>query len=216
MDFLKGREYIKSFTFESKIRNGAFSEKNKHANRLWKELINVLNDSQIKIVNDTKFLAENIDYRHAGLSPAEYFLHAFRVGSLGGLLNIENRVLATQVGLLHNVYEVTELDRSFIAKHFGLTIDLALHKLTINRKLQTNLEYLSIYYNDIAKLPQNLGIIKIIDKIDNLYSLNITASAIVKERYMHEIDKFLLPLCKTIAPFLLDTLNQAIGHIEYN
>ena len=215
MNSLNLDQYVKSFAFESKIRNANYAEKSHHANNLWDKLISGLNQRDIEFAVEARKFAATINYRHAGLEPAEYFLHPLRVGSLGGLINSENKLISAQVGLLHNIYEVTDLDRSEIVDSFGPTVDSVLSKLTINRKRQSDTEYLGNYYDEIAALPQNLGIIKVLDKVDNLYLLNVTASPAIKEKYLHEVDEYLRPLCEKVAPYLSNALNKIIEHVRY-
>ena len=208
-------EFFEDFEFERKIRNSSYTEKSSHANNLWDELIRSLNQSDVEIAIKSRNFAAAIKYKHPGLETAEYFLHPLRVGSIGGLISSENKLIAAQVGLLHNIYEVTELERSKIVEFFGSTIDSVLWKLTINRKLQSEKEYLETYYGEIAALPQNLGLIKVLDKIDNLFLLNVTAAPDVKESYLHEVNEYLRPLCEIVAPNMSNTLNKIIEHVRY-
>jgi (p)ppGpp synthase/HD superfamily hydrolase len=215
MNSLNHDQYINSFEFESRIRNSNYAEKSHHANNLWDKLISGLDQRDIEFAVEARKFAATINYRHPGLEPAEYFLHPLRVGSLGGLINSENKLISVQVGLLHNIYEVTDLDRSQIVDLFGLTVDSVLSKLTIDRKRQPDTGYLGNYYDEITALPQNLGLIKVLDKIDNLYLLNVTASPSIKEKYLQEVDGYLRPLCEKVAPYLSNTLNKIIERVRY-
>ena len=206
---------FKDFEFEREMRNSSYTEKSRHANNLWDEFIRSLSQSDVEIAIKSRNFAAGIKYKHPGLEGAEYFLHPLRVGSIGGLINSADKLISAQVGLLHNIYEVTELERSKIVELFGSTIDSVLWKLTINRKLQSEKEYLETYYGEIAALPQNLGLIKVLDKIDNLFLLGITAAPDVKESYLREVNEYLRPLCEKVAPKMINTLNKIIEHVRY-
>jgi len=87
-------------------------------------------------------------------------------------------------------------------------------KLTINREFQLNNAYLEEYYSEINNLPFNLGMIKVLDKIDNLYTLESTATPVQKMKYMEEIRNFVVPLCDNVSPHLSETLKSIVLHLE--
>jgi hypothetical protein len=97
-----------------------------------------------------------------------------------------------------------------IIEQFGQGVHLALETLKVDRDRQPNLQYLSDYYDAIAQLPNGLGIIKVVDKIDNLYTLNLTASSETRLRYLSEIEKFVVPLCEDVSPQISQILLNII------
>jgi hypothetical protein len=72
-----------------------------------------------------------------------------------------------------------------------------------------------LYYEGIYNLPFNSGVVKVLDKLDNLYSLNETATPEIKENYLLEIDEYIVPLCKKVAPHILPTLSDTINKVKF-
>ncbi len=197
------------------MRNNADGLKVSHAQSLWTKFSSSLNNNDISEISNVRFFAENLTYVHIGLDSSEYFLHPLRVGALAGFSSPQKKVLNATVGLLHNVYEVTSVSQIDIMKNFSASVNDAVLKLTINRELQSNNAYLEEYYSEINNLPFNLGMIKVLDKIDNLFLLDITATPDVKESYLHEVNEYLRPLCEKVAPKMSNTLNKIIEHVRY-
>ena len=195
-------ELFLDFVFENSIRSPESDLRFQYVNELWEKLTKTLNNEEVTQVTATREFAEAIKYTHSGLSSSEYFLHPLRVGSISGIANPATRVMSSQIGLLHNVYEVTSIKSSDISKKFGNEVDYVISSLTVNRKLQSNLTYLTDYYGVIASLPNKLGIVKVIDKLDNIFSLNNTANSEIKEKYLQEITNFVIPLCDFVSPHL--------------
>ena len=207
-------ELFLDFVFENSIRSPESDLRFHYVNELWEKLTKTLNNKEVSQVTSTREFAESIKYTHSGLSPSEYFLHPLRVGSISGIANPAARVISSQIGLLHNVYEVTSMKSIEISKKFGKEVDYVISSLTINRKLQSNLTYLTDYYGVIASLPNKLGIVKVIDKLDNLFSLNNTASGEIKEKYLQEITNFVIPLCDFVSPSLSKLLNSVTKWVK--
>jgi len=207
-------ELFLDFVFENSIRSPESDLRFHYVNDLWEKLTKTLNDKEVTQVTATRKFAEAIKYTHSGLSPSEYFLHPLRVGSIAGIINPAARVISSQIGLLHNVYEVTSLKSTGISKKFGNEVDYVISSLTINRKLQSNLTYLTDYYGVITSLPNKLGIVKVVDKLDNLFSLNNTANSEIKEKYLQEITNFVIPLCDFVSPHLSKLLKNVAEWVK--
>lgn len=210
MYFFENDTTLGDYHTEREIRMGDMDAKIKHSEQLWTKLCGVLSFSEKIEVEKTRTFAENLNYVHPGLDSKSYLIHPLRVATLSGLLTTQSKTLTAKVGLLHNVYEVSEVDPKTIIKRFGQDIHLALETLTINRERQSNSEYLSDYYNAIAQLPNGLGIVKVVDKIDNLYTLQFTAIGEHRHRYLTEIEKFIVPLCDAVCPQISSTLLDII------
>jgi (p)ppGpp synthase/HD superfamily hydrolase len=207
-------ELFLDFNSEKRLRNNADGLKVSHSQSLWTKFSSTLSKSDISEISNVKYFAENLTYVHIGLDSSEYFLHPLRVGALAGLSSPQKKVLNATVGLLHNVYEVTSVSQIDIMKNFSASVSDAVLKLTINRELQLNNAYLEEYYSEINNLPFNLGMIKVLDKIDNLYTLESTATPVQKMKYMEEIRNFVVPLCDNVSPHLSETLKSIVLHLE--
>jgi len=193
-----------------KARTGHLSSRLDYVKLLWEQALNQLSAQETAQAKSVLEFAKSISYNHVGVSSQEYLLHPIRVASFGGLLNIGNRLLSIKTGLLHNVYELADVTSENIIAVCGETVDLALKTLRVDRGRQNDCDYLENYYKAIVLLPNNLGIIKVLDKIDNLYTLNMTAPKSIKNSYLDEINKFLTPLSRRISPFLNNTLSNLV------
>lgn len=207
-------DLFQNFVDERSFRSSNFNSSLTHAENLWNILLKTTNESESKIISDIKQLAKNLKYKHAGLGPQEYFLHPLRVGSIAGIANPEAKIFSAQIGLLHNVYEVTSLKSSDVKKIVGGNLEKIIAGLTIDRTLQSDAGYLQDYYGAISSFPHKLGMVKVIDKIDNLFTLNITANNEVKEKYLQEIENYVVPLCDFVSPQLSQLIRNIVKWVS--
>ena len=198
------------FRYEREIRAGDIDTKIMHSEQLWTKLYSILSFHEKIEIEKARVFAENLEYVHPGLDSKTYLVHPLRVATLSGLFTTQDKLLTAKVGLLHNVYEVGVVEPTTIIEQFGQGVHLALETLKVDRDRQPNLQYLSDYYDAIAQLPNGLGIIKVVDKIDNLYTLNLTASSETRLRYLTEIEKFVVPLCEDVSPQISQILLNII------
>lgn len=198
------------YHYEREIRAGDLDTKIKHSEHLWAKLCRVLSFEEKIEVEKARVFAENLHYVHPGLDSKSYLVHPLRVATLSGLFTTQNKLLTAKVGLLHNVYEVGVVEPTTIIAQFGQGIHLALETLKVDRERQSDLQYLFDYYNAIAQLPNGMGIVKVVDKIDNLYTLNLTATSETRLRYLKEIENFIVPLCEDVSPQISHTLLDII------
>jgi len=71
------------------------------------------------------------------------------------------------------------------------------------------------YYSDLMKSPTREKKIKIYDRIDNLYSLNLIDDPRRKSYYLAETKEFVVPLAKEINDdYLIKQLEQAIQSVK--
>ena len=116
------------------------------------------------------------------------------------------------MSIINETSIIGEVEPTTIIEKFGLDTDLALKTLKVDRARQSNHEYLSNYYKAIEQLQGGIGIIKVVDKIDNLYTINLTASHETRMNYLIEIEEFVVPLCEKVSPqltpILLDIIRQ--------
>jgi (p)ppGpp synthase/HD superfamily hydrolase len=210
MHFSSEEATLGDFRYEREIRAGDIDNKVMHSEQLWTKLYSILSFHEKIEVEKARVFAENLEYVHPGLDSKTYLVHPLRVATLSGLFTTQDKLLTAKVGLLHNVYEVGVVEPTTIIEQFGQGVHLALETLKVDRDRQPNLQYLSDYYDAIAQLPNGLGIIKVVDKIDNLYTLNLTASSETRLRYLSEIEKFVVPLCEDVSPQISQILLNII------
>ena len=204
------------FNYEKTHRGVDYNSSFSHAQNLWQVLLKSLTKAECVQATNIRQLAENLEYKHAGLGSKEYFLHPLRVGSIAGMANPQKNILSVQIGVLHNIYEVTDLQKSDVLKIVDSGVEKIIAGLTINRKLQFDSGYLIDYYGTISSFPYKLGIIKVIDKIDNLFTLNTTASSEIKDRYLQEIADYVVPLCDSVSPQLSKLIRNIAEWVRFS
>jgi hypothetical protein len=84
-----------------------------------------------------------------------------------------------------------------------------IQKLTVDRSKQCDIDYKENYY-EIISCSEEMSVVKILDKLDNLYGLSSNPSKEIKLLYLHEIEKFVLPLASTFTPKLVDIMDNLI------
>jgi (p)ppGpp synthase/HD superfamily hydrolase len=203
------------FQSESDFRNTSLQLSINHLDILWARFVATLSVSDLQRIEQSKDFASSLEYNHEGMSAEKYLLHPLRVGLVAGRESIEYRYENYTVGVLHNIYEVSSVSPTTIQNRFGELINNALFTLKIDRRFQKDVAYLTEYYDKIKQLPLNLGKIKVIDKLDNLYSLLLTAKEEgIIEQYLNEIETFVIPLSNFCSPSLVLVLQNSVSEIN--
>mgnify|MGYP006109506621 FL=1 len=181
------------------------------ADLLWNKALSLTTDinKKEKLLEAYKFAGE-IKYDHAGLSSEIYFAHPIRVASLAMLYYDEINVDLGIVGLIHNVYELSDYTNDFITEKFGKNISNQIANLTVNRGLQWDEDYKTDYYKKIENGPIEARVIKIIDKLDNLFILGVNPDKEVKIKYLKEIEKHVLPLAYKTTPKIYSYMKELV------
>jgi len=87
-------------------------------------------------------------------------------------------------------------------KYLGKKITNQIKVLTVNRKKQWNIDYKKKYYKNISLDNKNTRIVKIIDKLDNLFIIGLCKSKLIRKRYISEIENYIIPMVKRDIPKL--------------
>ena len=107
--------------------------------------------------------------------------------------------------VLVTVVDETELVRNFIGEKLSQKVEL----LTVERKKQWDWTYKSMYYEKIIADP-TASIVKIFDKLDNLFILSENNDVLIKKKYLQEIVDFLYPIVDKFAPNLSKNFKQLV------
>ena len=187
-----------------------------YADLLWTRAVSLINSSRDKerLLAAYQF-AESIDYEHAGLSPEIYFAHPVRVAALSMLYYDKINVDIGIVGLIHNVFELSDFTVDFISEKFGKKIANQILSLTVNRDLQWNVDYKKAYYEQLSDGPVEARVVKIMDKLDNLFILGVNLDKAVKLKYLKEIEKHVLPLAHKTTPKIYSYMKDLVDN-NYN
>lgn len=122
------------------------------------------------------------------------------------------------IALLHNVPETTEITSGELKKVFGETVGAGIETLVVDRKavfpeIQEN------YYKAIFEKGASLVLVKLLDKLDNLFVLCLNPDDVVRRDYITEIRKELLPFAFDYNNNLgtyLDALLTAASELGYS
>jgi (p)ppGpp synthase/HD superfamily hydrolase len=146
--------------------------------------------------------AKEIQYRHIGLKSDIYFSHPIRVSALATLISATQHSEIGVLAVLHNVLEVSDVTFEKLASTFGIEIASQIDVLTVDRSLQWEKAYKSRYYRNLMDGPMAARIVKIVDKLDNLFVLGINPDAELREWYLAEIEDFVIPMVMKSLPKL--------------
>lgn len=167
------------------------------------ELANFLKDNVKKkeeIVTTINFI-NKIEFTHPGLNSLEYIVHPLRVAKIIYQINPNIDIDTLVIALLHNIFEVSEIkEKDFLLLYSQYTLSV-LHTLKVNRYLESSLEYKKEYYAVLSK-DKSASMVKVIDKLDNLFLLCLNSNADVREDYLKEIENFIYPIIEKYLPTL--------------
>jgi (p)ppGpp synthase/HD superfamily hydrolase len=159
--------------------------------------------------------ARGIDYRHEGLAADIYFSHPLRVAAMALRCGASASPDIGAVGLLHNVLEVSELSGAELEVRFGSAVADDVRRLTVDRAMQWDPAYKRDYYAALREGRVNARVVKVFDKLDNLYLLGLNDDRAVKATYLQEIVEYVVPLADrnlpSVAPYLRALVNETIG-----
>ena len=155
---------------------------------------------------------ENQDYHHGQLSRAQYMAHPFRVARrlIEQFSEIDESYI--KLALCHNIIEVSIITEDLSA-YLGPELLKYINLLTVDRAIQWDPVYKKAYYEKVAQ-EKITRIIKIFDKLDNLFILSENNDKAVKLMYLKEIENYLMPFIQLDIPSL-DDYFKSLLHINY-
>ena len=163
-----------------------------------------------------------LKFTHNVLSKSTYLAHVVRVTrmSLEFSPKIANKSISP--ALIHNVLETTNLTAIDLLKNFDSFTVSAVKTLTIDRKKQHLFSYLNDYYSTIMESHPSVSLIKLADKIDNIFTICLNPEKKKRENYLKQIENFVIPLANSKAPHVSDYLVKLVdnayktGHIPFS
>lgn len=176
-------------------------EPDPHALVLWDRAMAALpNDVERDRLAHAFLFAKELKYHHVGLTSDIYFSHPLRVAALAMLISSAHDAGIGVLAVLHNVLEVSDVSVDTLSEAFGSDISKQIETLTVERDLQWDKTYKASYYNQLLQGPLSARVVKIVDKLDNLFVLGLNPDASVRSRYLAEIEEFVLPMTVTSLP----------------
>ena len=153
---------------------------------------------------------DSISLEHKGLTKNQYLAHCYRVSTLGMCFSRESTDQIGAVGLLHNILEISNVDEEEIENNFGRTFLECLTTLKVKRNQQWDPTYLKEYYQNIYLQNSFLYKVKVVDKLDNLFILGINPNADTREKYLDEINTYVLPMAEKVDLRMAEYFNKLI------
>jgi guanosine-3',5'-bis(diphosphate) 3'-pyrophosphohydrolase len=151
--------------------------------------------------------ASSIEYHHKGLSSRAYLEHPIRVATFvlieAAPLDADTVVIA----LIHNLLEVSDVSASDLAAKFGETIAHAVESLTVDRTRMDE-PYKQAYYARLRQGSRSARIVKILDKLDNVFMICFNPDADVRRSYLEEIARWVQPMADTDLPSVAEFLRH--------
>ena len=193
----KKLDFLKSINTERNKRTSFKKKYNKTLLLIWNDFLkNVKKKDSLKL-KIAFMLAKNFKYNHDGSLNNDYFFHTLRIATMLLFLKkkrIKNDLLI--LALLHNCLETTKTDYKLLINLFGKKIINEIKILTVNRKKQWSRIYKNNYYKKINNSSKNARLVKIFDKLDNLFILNENPNQDIKNKYLDEIQRYIIPMIK--------------------
>jgi (p)ppGpp synthase/HD superfamily hydrolase len=204
--------YLNDFEHEMKLRLDGRNKPDPHAYALWGKVLSSVTSDKKDELNKAFNFSKSITYKHAGLSSEIYFPHVLRVAALSCMFSNYSDYKVGVIGLLHNALEVTSLTDEDLKNNFSNEISDAIKLLTVDRALQCDAKYKKNYYQQLLNGPEAIRLVKVIDKLDNIFLLHLNPDVVVKRRYRKEIYDYVLPMAKQFSFELYTYLNDLMTY----
>lgn len=138
--------------------------------------------------------ASGVSYDHPGISRGAYLAHPLRIAGWALMLGDYPDVRTVTIALLHNIYEVSRVQFSDIVRAFDMDVAEAIARLTVDRSQQHQAVYRQHYYEGLRGAGRRVCIVKVLDKLDNLFLLCLNSDDAVRASYLQEVEDFVVPL----------------------
>ncbi len=203
-------EIIDTISIERQRRINCLKSPDSKAIKLWELMCRNYTKDHKSSLYDAFDFANNLNYKHPGVSSKVYFSHPLRVASFSGILSEKKSVDYPVLGLLHNVLEISAVKAKNLKQSFGYSILKQIEVLTVNRTYQWDKIYKKEYYDMIINQPHSCRVVKIVDKFDNLFLLHTNSNKIIKQKYLDEIDEYIVPMAQKDLPKIFNYLSNLI------
>ena len=181
------------------------------ADRMFREILDfryLSNANRSTLLLKAWEFASAINYEHGNIPSRIYLNHPLRVASIltTKIPNISDETLV--IALLHNVLEVSKTTSREIQDLFGEPVTVSIKALAIDRSRKDK-NYLMEYYSHIEAISTGSAMVKVADKLDNIYMICFNPSLDIRTSYLDEIDEWVIPLAARTVPQLVHRLQEA-------
>ena len=124
-----------------------------------------------------------------------YLGHPIRLALMADELLPAPDAKTIEICTVHNVLEVCGLTRKeLLAAGFTADVIGALETLLIDRTQENDQRYLDSYYSKIKSYSPTLALVKCLDKLDNLWTLEVLADDVRRKSYIRHCRENVSPL----------------------
>jgi len=205
---LRVSEILFPIQIERKRRFEGLKKEDSLAFELWDKTIGCFNENDRNKILETFSYAKSINYNHPNISSEIYFSHPVRVATYATLFSEHKNIDYPILGLLHNIYELSEINKAKMTSTFGTKIINEIEVLTVDRNSQWDQEYKKKYYEKINAQSHTCRLVKVLDKLDNLYLLHLNPDNDIKIKYLLEIETHIKPIIENDIPILMTYFNE--------
>lgn len=143
-----------------------------------------------------------------------YVNHLIRVAKLSLMwLNLikEKNLDLIIAALIHNALEKNIISLKALRSGYSQWVYNAIRTLTLDRSKEHDSDYIKKYYNEIQKTDKYIQMLKVFDKLDNIYSLCLNPNDEIRTRYLKEIKEYIVPIIDQQASMFSGYFNELIN-----
>jgi (p)ppGpp synthase/HD superfamily hydrolase len=205
-------DFLVSIAAERQTRLAGRATPDPVAFALWERALLLRGDeSYQRRLREAYAFAKSLEYAHEGLAGDIYIAHPIRVAAMALLARPDADADLGVVGLLHNTLEVSSISRQDLAARFGAGAAEQIFNLTVDRKQQWDARYKQWYYDRLNAGAASARIVKVFDKLDNLFLLGLNPDDGVRDRYLREIENHVLPMAEQDLPQVLPYMIELVA-----
>ena len=175
-----------------------------------KKIFSAFDSEEKQEITKAYEFSKDVEYLHPGLTSQAYFCHVLRVTFFCSKIKTKDKVNLINLALMHNILESSKTRIGGIKEKFGLKILKEIKILTVDRKREWIGNYKKNYYRNINKASTNVKIVKIFDKLNNIFLIKNNKNLKIKKRYLKEIEVFILPMVKNELPDYLSYFRELL------
>ena len=122
------------------------------------------------------------------------------------------------IALLHNCIEVAHMTQETLMRRFGPLVGECIESLTVDRSRQWEPAYKDAFYKTIRAGSVAGQVVKVLDKMDNMFLLCMNPDDGARDRYLDEIHQHVRPMVSEVLFSLGDYFDRlyqdcrSLGH----
>ena len=170
----------------------SYIEQCPHSIRLIEKLksLDTQNFLDFELINKAIYFAKEYNAGQVRKSGEPFYTHPLEVAYIVSDYNLKTEVIVTSI--LHDILEDTEATESMLAEVFGSRIAEMVDRLTRDRSDGSKLSVEQVLRNAWFQNDKEVVLIKIVDRIHNISTVNYLSPEKQKEQVTETIKNFLI------------------------